>query len=385
VGKRLLIHYPVLNVGGAEMSTLRLARALCDRGWDVEMVVTTGGGPMESALDPRVKLTALRSGAAGTRFTRAKGLGKLFALDDLAAYALQRLREARVMRSFRSRDYDAAVVGLHGLSPAFVCETVNAKRRLHFIRNDLGACDANDKAARGIERFSGCIDAYVCVAETARQSLVRRFPQTAGKAVTIYNVIDAAGMRARAEGQPDPFPPGEGLKVLSVCRLSEEAKGLTRMARACRRLLDEGLDFRWYVAGDGPDRGLLEKAIAELGLTDRMILLGRQPNPFPYYAHADVVAVLSNYEGLCGAVNEAKVMGKAVIATTFSGVFEQLKDGESGLIVANDEDAIVEGLRRVLTDTELRARLAAGPLNPGILDDEAKLDRLEALLLGTAP
>jgi len=377
VGKRILIHYPVLNLGGAEMSTLRLARALCDRGWDTEIVVTTGGGPMEPALDPRVKLTRLRSRHTGLAASRA---GLLRALPDALAYLGQRLREVAVSVSFLFKRYDAAIVGLHGLSPAFCCTWVRARRRLHMIRNDVGEVDRYGKVTPNIERYHRRIDAYVCVAQTVHEALVRRYPYVADKAVTIYNLIDPDGMRAQAKGAPDPFPAGGGLNVLSVCRLSEEAKGLTRMAHVCRRLADEGLDFRWYVAGDGPDRGLLETTISQLGLADRMILLGRQPNPFPWYAHADVVAVLSRYEGLCGAVNEAKVIGKPVIATTFSGISEQIEDGVGGLIVGNDEDAIVEGMRRMLTDAGLRARLAAGPLNPAILDDEAKLDALEALI-----
>jgi len=382
VGKRILIHYPVLNLGGAEMSILRLVRGLADRGWQVDMVVTTGGGPLEGKLDPRVRLTRLRSRPSGNALAQARGVGGLLrAIPDLVIYAAQRIREAVISAEFLFRRYDVAAVGLHGLSPAFCCHWVRARTRLHFIRNDVGEVDRRGKVTPNIERYHRRIDHYICVADSVREALVRRYPYVEGKAVTIYNLLDPDEMRRRAEEEPNPFAAyGDGLKVLSVCRLLEEAKGLARMAEVCRRLLDEGLDFHWFVVGDGPDRALLEAKVRDLGLSERFILLGRQANPFPYYRHADVVAVLSYYEGLCGAVNEAKVMGKAVVATTFSGITEQIEDGVGGLIVANDEDAIVEGMRRVLTDAGLRARLGAGPLNPAILDDEAKLDALEALM-----
>lgn len=384
MSKRLLIHYPILNLGGAEMSLLRLIRRLVDRGWQVELVVTTGGGSLEPRLDPRVKLTALRSRQAGDRFAAARTTAaRLKALPDLAAYLFQRVREAAVKATYRFRRYDAAMVGLHGLSAAFCCDWVRARRRLHWIRNDVTRTEAADKVVRTIERHHERIDCYVCVAKSAHEALITRFPQVASKAVTIHNVIDAEDMRRQAEGHANPFAGyGEGLKVLTVCRLSDSAKALFRMARAHRRLLDEGLDFHWFVAGDGPDRAALQALVAELGLGERFILLGRQANPFPWYRHADLVAVLSNYEGLSGAVNEAKVIGKAVIATAFSGAAEQLENDVSGLIVENDEEAIVAGMRRVLTDGAYRARLAKGPLGKAILDDEAKLDALEALMLG---
>lgn len=363
------------------MSTLRLVQTLADRGWDIDFVVTTGGGALEGRLDPRVRLIALRSASAGERFQAARGLaGKLAALPDAAAYAAQRMREAWLARSFAKRRYDAAFVGLQGLRADFVCDSVRADRRFLWIRLDVGAETDREKCARNVRRYDGCIDRYICVSEYARLALERTYPATLGKAVTIYNVLDPDGMRRQAEGAGDPFAGHAGLKVLTVCRLQEKQKGLMRMAEVCRRLLDEGLDFHWLVAGDGPDRAMLEAKIRDLGLSGRMVLLGQQPNPFPLYAHADVVAVLSFYEGLCGTVNEAKVMGRAIVATTFSGVTEQIEDGVGGLIVDNDEDAIVEGMRRVLTDASLRERLAAGPLNPAILDDGAKLDALEALM-----
>jgi len=368
------------------MSTLRLANALAARGWDIDFVVTTGGGELEAKLDPRIRLTQLRSRPVGEQMAGARGLGATVgALPDAVSYVGERLREAAVTRRFRGQHFDAAIIGLQGLSGAFVCERIEADRRLLFIRSDVGSVARDDKVARNVEGYGDRIDAYVCVSKYAREALEKRYPGAIGKAVTIYNVLGVDDMRRQAEGAADPFAKyGSAPKILTVCRLQEAPKGLKRMADVCRRLLDERLDFHWFVVGDGPDRAMLEAKIEDLGLQGRMILLGQQANPFPFYAHADLVAALSYYEGLCGAVNEAKVMGKPVIATTFSGIAEQIEDSVGGLIVQNDEDAIVEGMRRLLTDSALRATLAAGPLNPAILDDDAKLDALEALLLGAA-
>ena len=128
------------------------------------------------------------------------------------------------------------------------------------------------------------------------------------------------------------------------------------MARVCRALKDEGFEFLWYVVGDGQDRGLLEAEISALGIDDRMTLLGQLANPFPAYRSVDVVAMLSRYEGLCGVVNEARVMEKAVVATEVSGIREQLTDGVNGLIVPQDVDAIVSAMARVLSDATLPDR-----------------------------
>lgn len=382
---RVLFHYPVLNTGGGEMSSLRLMKGLVDRGWDVTLVVTTGGGSLEPALDPRVRLYKLRPRGFGNRFLGAKGLrGRLSALPDFFAYlATVALGEIRALALLAYR-YDAAATLLHGTSTWIVRRRVRAAHRLHFIRNDLSQVDPDGSVADAIRDAEPEIDAYVCVSEVARRSLVEAVPATAAKAHVVHNILDAGGMRRRMSEGPSPFPPRDGaaLRLLTVCRLSEASKALIRMARVARRLADAGHDFRWYVVGDGPDRERFEQAIAAEGVQDRLILLGRMANPFPAYRDADLVVMASRYEGLCGMINEAKVAGRAVVATRVSGVEEQLVDGENGLIVDNDEDALVAGVARVLSDPALRSRLTNDRLPAALLDDEAKLDRLEALMTG---
>lgn len=148
------------------------------------------------------------------------------------------------------------------------------------------------------------------------------------------------------------------------------------MVEAHRRLLDGGLAHEWHVLGDGPDRRLLETAIAANGVKDSFILHGSVANPFPWYKHADICAVLSRYEGLCGVVNEARVLERPVIATRFSGIEEQIEDGVNGLIVEQDVDAICAGLSRLMQDPSLRERLAKGGYPDVLLDDDAKIDAL---------
>jgi glycosyltransferase involved in cell wall biosynthesis len=367
-----LFHYSILNIGGAENSTLRLMRLLLDHGWNVDLVLNMGGGPNEAALDPRITVTHLTPRARGGEFVAARGWRKLLHPVSLAQLIAARAPALARAWRLRRKEYDVAIVSLQGLSPWLVCDVVRARRRIQWIRNDLAECDPQGRAVRNIARYSGKIDSYACVSETARRSLIAALPGAADKATTVYNVIDAEAMRAAAEGAADPFPPGNGLKILTVCRLSDVAKGLFRMLEVHQRLIAEGSTHCWYVLGDGPDRARLQGAIEAAGMQSSFILLGAHSNPFPWFRHADLVAVLSRYEGLCGVVNEAKILGRPVIATRFSGIGEQIGDGRGGLIVENDFDAILEGMRTMLNDDALRARMTNTALNPAIADDAGK-------------
>ncbi len=380
--RRLLFHYPVLNVGGAEMSTLRLLRALADREWDVTLVLTTGGGALEASLDPRVRLVRLRPAALGGRFAAARGAARLAALPDLLGYLLMRLIGALRMAPFLFRRYAAAGVLLHSTSPFFVARIARARTRFHWIRNDLKGVDPDGRVAARLRHYLDRIDAFICVSGTARDSLVDAIPEAAGRAHVVYNILDTATMQARLEAASDPFPdalPGV-MRVLTVCRLQDRDKAIYRMARVCKALVDQGFDFVWYVVGEGPHRPQLERMIETLGLAGRMVLLGEMRDPFPAYKHADLVAVLSYHEGLCGVINEAKVSGCAVVATRMSGVLEQIAHGRNGWIIDNDEDSIITGMAHLISHPDLVRSMQNCDYPREILNDEHKLLSLERLI-----
>lgn len=364
------------------MSLLRLMSSLADRGWKVDLLLTTGGGSLESAIDPRVRVRYLRGRAAGSRFKAARGLGRVGAMGDALVYGYARIQALVRGSVYLLRRYDAAAASLTGMSNFFVRRIVRARVRLHWIRSDLTGCDPTGRIARSFRRTHARIDHYICVSETARRSLVERVPGVAHKAHVIYNLLRPEDMRLRVEAADSPFT---GVcasipKVVTVCRLNDRAKALRRMVSIHRRLAAEGLDFYWFVVGDGPDRAMIEREADDAGLSHRFLLVGHEPNPFRYYAHADLVAMVSYYEGLPGVVNEAKVTGLPVLATRVSGIEEQLIDGVSGRIVENDEEAILDGLRELLTEPAALAALRNSVLPTAIMDDDAKIQALERLI-----
>ena len=378
--RKILIHYPVFNRGGAEKSLLRLMAGLAARGHEVHLVLTSAGGALEAEVDPRVRIHHLRSvrtwdaGAAGrARRAWAAPMRGLRAM-------VGRVQESARRRRFRTMTFDAALTGLAGLSPDFICNVVQAKKRFVFVRNDP-AVDRHGRWAGRIRDYHDRIDAYVCVSHFVEQAMSVRFPEIGNKLITVYNLIEPEKMLAAATAGGNPFGAGRDVPcVLSVCRLQESQKALLRTLEVHQRLLDAGIRHEWHVLGDGPDRFLLERAIAERGASGTFILHGAVANPFPWYAHADLVAMLSRYEGLCGVVNEARVLERPVIATRFAGVEEQIESGVNGLIVEQETDAIVSGMRRLLLDPALRSRLAAGGYPDALMDDGAKIDALLALI-----
>jgi glycosyltransferase involved in cell wall biosynthesis len=376
--QHILVYYSIFNTGGAERSTTKLITKFLDRGHKVDVLLISNGGEFQSVIDKRAEVKWLRSGDFGNSYSKAKDFSKFI---YLILYALTRLEQLIKTLFYRFKKYDIVIIGLHGLSPEFCLKHIKANKYIQLIRSDLKLCDAEGKASNNVQNFGNQIDHYICVSQTALDSFKSLFPQQKFKAVKIYNLLEAHVILEKAEQLEDTFALDRfsGTSILTVCRIQEKSKAVFRMADVCEELLSRGHDIRWFVIGDGPDFSKLKEYIFKKGLSDHMILMGQRSNPYPYFKSSDLVAVLSYYEGLCGVVNEAKILERPLIATLFSGVQEQIKTGLNGIVVDNNELSILEGMQSLLSNPELLAKIAVNEMPTSITNDDLKIDQFEKL------
>ena len=149
------------------------------------------------------------------------------------------------------------------------------------------------------------------------------------------------------------------LRLLSVGRLDPEKNPL---------LLPEilrGLDGCWRLAvvGEGPLAEPLERRFDELGLRDRVELLGYVPNGerlWEQFRSSHAFLHVSFTEGLPQVLFEAQANGLPIVATDVGGVAAALDGGRTGLLVPPaDAGAAIESVERLRADEELRRRLVA--------------------------
>ena len=117
------------------------------------------------------------------------------------------------------------------------------------------------------------------------------------------------------------------------------------------------------VVGDGPDRALVERAVAASPARERITLRGFVPHgAVPgVLAALDVLALPSAYEEMGSVLTEALAAGLPVVASDVGGIPTVVLDGGTGLLVPPlDPEALAAALDRVVGDPALRARLAAG-------------------------
>ncbi len=203
------------------------------------------------------------------------------------------------------------------------------------------------------------------------------------KLEVVPNPIDIKRIDAlAAETVPDPRVAGLSPPwLLFVGRLNEQKNPvlLLRAFRAARNRVS----CKLVIAGDGPLRPEVERAIGSLQLSDDVILLGWAQNPYALMKRATALVLPSNYEGSANVVLEAMAVGCPVIATDSpGGSREALLDGKAGVLVPpGDEAALVAAIAEVVADDRLRARLTEAGRTAAIgYSAERVLEALSAAL-----
>jgi len=117
--------------------------------------------------------------------------------------------------------------------------------------------------------------------------------------------------------------------------------------------------LRMVLAGDGPLRGAIEAMAAELGITDRVVLLGHWTRVPALLRALDVFVLASKFEPYGVALLEAKCAGSAIVATAVNEIPKLLHDGVTGLVVqAEDPEPMAKAFLRMAQDAALRRSLA---------------------------
>jgi glycosyltransferase involved in cell wall biosynthesis len=149
------------------------------------------------------------------------------------------------------------------------------------------------------------------------------------------------------------------LHVLCVGRLVAD-KGHGMLLDALATLRDQGVEVRTTFAGDGPERGALERQAAQLRLGAGISFVGvvSQERLRDLYSAADVFCLPSFAEGVPVVLMEAMATGLPVVSTRVAGIPELVDDGVSGeLVPPGRPEAIASAIRGLAADPDRRAVL----------------------------
>ena len=138
-----------------------------------------------------------------------------------------------------------------------------------------------------------------------------------------------------------------------------EQKGYGYLMEACALLRNQGIDFHFVIAGDGPLRDQLEAQRIALQLDHHVSFLGFIKEVPDFLAALDVFVMPSIDEGLGTAALDACHGGCAMIVSDVGGLPEIISHEQTGLLVPpRNPAALAAAMARMARDSALRARLA---------------------------
>lgn len=249
-------------------------------------------------------------------------------------------------------NYDMAF-GILGLSTYVVVDLVNSKKKLHWIRSDTRILNRNTE----IDAFYfQQLDGALSVSKECADIFVNIYPFMKEKVKVLYNLIPISFYNKIEYDKTLISCDDSKFKILTVTRL-DPLKGVDLAIDACKKLIDDGYNFKWFILGDGKDKKKIEKMIKSNGLEKVFILLGFQLNTLSYIKDIDIFVHPSRTEGKSNAVDEAKYVGKPIVATNYDTVSEQIENNLTGLVCDMDGKSIAYFIEKLIDNEQLRNEL----------------------------
>ena len=336
---RVLFFIPTLTGGGAEKVLCNLVNNMDQSQFDITV----------QTIDECSENEFLANGIHYKAINCCKtGVGKklFFCWFRLCA-------ELRLAYRFWVKDnYDIEVAYLETIATKIIAQSSNKKAaKIAWVHCDLSLKDSlKDKADR-IGRQYSAFDKIVCVSRDVQAGFQKLFG-SAFDTTVLHNVIDETKILNLAKEKITWDKRKQGKQLIAVGRLSLQ-KNFKYLIDTCKKLQDTGYQFHLCILGDGPERENLEKQIDNLDLTNVVKLMGYCKNPYPYIKNADIIVCSSIYEGISTVVQEALILGKAIVATPCTGMEELLGQSEYGIVAEDSENGLYDALCRMLGSREV--------------------------------
>ena len=336
--KKVLFFIHNLGPGGAEKVLVNLANYMDQSKFDVTVMTMFDEGVNRQFLKPHVHYRYV--------FKRMfRGNSHLLALFP----------PKLVHRRFIKEKYDIEVAYLEGPSARIIsgCPDSDTKT-VSWIHTQFSSKTRAVQGFRSMKDSTRCysrFDKIIGVSKNVVDGMQSLYPHLKDVQV-LYNTNETETIREKA-AEPVELVKGP-VKLCTVGRLIP-IKGFDRLLRIHNRLRSEH-NIHTYILGVGAEKAALEKYVTENGLQDQVTFPGYQTNPYKYVANCDLFVCSSHTEGFSTAATEALIVGTPVCTVEVSGMKEMLGEhNEYGIVTENDEEALYQGIKKLLDNPDLLA------------------------------
>lgn len=380
--KKVLFILPSFDIGGTTASTRNLISVLDKQKYEMMVWALNDFGILRKTYDDITLLKTCFTAQvlALEEWRMEKGFARriIAALIRFTANHFSRARSLLIQyainKSIGNQYFDTVVACQEGFTTEFTSH-ISCNNLVAWVRCDYQRYFKAHKKRE--DSFYEKFNHIVCVSEQTCIGFIKIYPKLNNRTICIYNPQDSAFILSQADiDDHDIRFKNDRATIVSVGRFSY-VKRFVEIPSITRKLLDDGLDFTWYIIGNGEQESAITTAIKNQKVGDRVLLLGAKSNPLYYIKRANLYVCLSSSEACPRVINEAKILGTPVISTNFPTVYEYLEDGVNGRIV--QLEAMSQAIKELLTDEQQYSNIKR-EINKFKFDNNALIKQLEIIL-----
>ena len=389
--KKILIHVGSLIANGITTAAINVANQLAADGHDVSILYPYSKNENQVAkvygFDPSVRHFP-RVGTIALPLSSRRSYRRYLSEGGRKAKKINLQRIQAIFsrewtRCFGNAEFDT-ILAFDGYSVFWAELLLAAKSSKKFIwmhndlmldsRRTINGVMPHYKNLSSLFSLYDDFDKVVSVSPKLTEINKHKMSQYAdeSKFTTVQNFINFEEVLRESREYRDFKPDSSNINFVTVGRLSPE-KNQARMIRAMKQVVSKFENVHLYIVGDGPLFNSLDALISNLNLKSNIHLLGYHRNPHALVAKCDYFLFSSIYEGQGLAVIEAMVLGKPIVTTRYN-VVESVVGNDDGIITENSDDALAQGMLRMIDSQH------PGPKFSAELHNQAALLELRDLI-----
>lgn len=250
-----------------------------------------------------------------------------------------------------NKRYDVAIAYAQGQPTFYVADFIQADKKLAWVNSIY---NLTGEYRQFVEKKYSYFNYIVCVSEAGRKAFTESFLSLTNKVKIIYDINDPKFINkmSQIQAESQKLMADGKVRLLTIGRMSKQ-KGYDIALDACQILKDKKIDFCWYIIGTGVLKEEIENGIRARNIETNIKLLGVKPNPYPFIAQADIYVQTSRFEGFGLAITEARMLNTPIVTTCFDAVYDQMVNGENGLVVDMNAKAVADGILKLVEDKKL--------------------------------
>lgn len=363
--KKILFGITSLTLGGAERVLVDMVNELAKE-YEIKLFTIYPKGELERELEHNIERKSMCK-KARKEMTKVERLW--------VSFRLLFCKKAIYKRFIKGADTEVAF--LEGpITRLFEVKNKQTKKVV-WVHNDISKVFGKGIKATVKKYVDGksykSYDKIVLVSKENQENFKTTYPNIdSSKLQVIYNYLNQEKIIKKAEEPIAIDWKQEEFKILTVARLVEQ-KAIERFIKVHSKLMQNGIQAKVYVIGEGPERKKLESLMKKEQVEHSFILLGKKQNPYPYIKQCDLFVLLSYFEGYGMVLEEAKILNKSIMITN-TAAREAVVGYARAEVVENEEGAIYEGLaRRIKEQGKQEEGQKVNYSNQAILEEIRKL------------